>query len=139
MAKARDIMTAAVEVVAPEESVQRVARLMAEKDLGAVPVCAGGGLKGMLTDRDIAIQVVAAGKDPAQTRVGDITEVVEVVTIGADDILDEALLAMKEHRVRRLPVIDGHQLVGVISQGDLANGLPESKVGDLIRAISAAA
>lgn len=137
MTKARDIMTADVEVIAPEETVQRAARLMAEKDLGAVPVCAGGRLQGMLTDRDITIRVVAAGKDPARTRVADVTEAVEVVTIGADDSLDEALRTMKEHQVRRLPVIDGHELVGVISQGDLAARLPESKAGDLLQTISA--
>ena len=62
----------------------------------------------------------------------------EVVTIGADDSIDEALRTMKDKKVRRLPVIDGRQVVGIISQGDLATNLPEDKVGDLVEAISAA-
>ena len=62
----------------------------------------------------------------------------KTVTIGADDSIDEALRTMTEHKVRRLPVIDGRQLVGIISQADIATNIDEEKVGDLVEAISAA-
>jgi len=92
----------------------------------------------MITDRDIAIKVVAAGLDPTATLVGDVTDAAEVVTIGADDSVDEALRTMKDHKVRRLPVIDGDRVVGMVSQGDIAINLPDDRVGELVEAISAA-
>jgi CBS domain-containing protein len=81
--------------------------------------------------------VLAAGKDPAATKAGDLGEG-KPVTIGADDSVDEALQTMIEHKVRRLPVIDGHDLVGIVSQADLARSLDEAKVGELVEAISVA-
>jgi CBS domain-containing protein len=91
----------------------------------------------MLTDRDIVVKVLAAGKDPAGTRAGELGDG-KPVTIGADDSVDEALRTMTDHKVRRLPVIDGHDLVGIVSQADLATNIDEQKVGDLVEAISAA-
>jgi CBS domain-containing protein len=91
----------------------------------------------MLTDRDIVVKALAQGKDPAKTRAGELAQG-KPVTIGADDSVDEALHTMAEHKVRRLPVIDGHRLVGVVSQADLAKNLEEEKVGDLVEVISAA-
>ena len=103
-----------------------------------MPICGEDNrLKGMLTDRDIVIKCIAAGADPAATRVGDLAEG-KPVTIGADDSVSEALQTMKDHGVRRLPVIDGHDLIGIVSQADIARNLPEDKVGDLVEAISAA-
>ena len=132
-------MTSGAEFVGPETTVQEAAKKMASDDIGAVPVCGTDGkLQGMLTDRDIAVRVVAEGRDPASTTVGDIVDKVEVVTIGADDSVEEALRTMKDHKVRRLPVIDGGELVGMVSQGDVATNLPDDKVGDLVEAISAA-
>ena len=97
-----------------------------------MPICGEDNrLKGMLTDRDIVIKCVAAGGDPAVTRVGDLAEG-KPVTIGADDSVSEALQTMKVHGVRRLPVIDGHDLIGIVSQADIARNLPEDKVGDLV-------
>ena len=111
---------------------------MAQLDVGALPICGSDNrLKGMLTDRDIAIKVVAAGKDPMSMRAGELGEG-KPVTIGADDSVDEALRTMKDHKVRRLPVIDGHDLIGIVSQADLARNVDEEKVGDLVEAISAA-
>jgi len=131
-------MTASVEVIDAEATVADAAVLLAAADIGALPVCRDERLRGMLTDRDIVVKVVALGKDPGSTKVSDIIESTEVVTIGADDSVEEALRTMKEHTVRRLPVIDGTDLVGIISQGDLAQNLPEEMVGDLLEAISAA-
>ena len=103
-----------------------------------MPICGEDNrLKGMLTDRDIVVKVLAQGKDPADVAAGDLGEG-KPVTIGADDPVDEALRTMKDHKVRRLPVIDGHDLVGVVSTADLATSIDEDKVGDLVEAISAA-
>ncbi len=105
-----------------------------------MPICGDDDrLKGMLTDRDIVVKVLAEGKDPASVKagkrgVGD----GKTVTIGADDSIDEALRTMTEHKVRRLPVIDDRKLVGIISQADIATNIDEEKVGDLVEAISAA-
>lgn len=137
--KARDIMETDVEFVSADDTVEQAARKMADLDIGALPVCnPEKRLEGMITDRDIAVRVVAAGRDPKSTKVRELADQPEVVTIGADDSIDEALATMKDKKVRRLPVIDGKQVVGMISQGDLAINISESKVGDLVEAISAA-
>jgi CBS domain-containing protein len=96
-------------------------------------------LKGMLTDRDIVVKALAQGKDPGSTKAGELGQGdSKTVTIGADDSIDEALRTLIDHKVRRLPVIDGKQLVGIISQADIATNVDEEKVGDLVEAISAA-
>src|SRR3954449_8529985 len=134
---ARDIMTGGVECVQEDETVQDAARKMDQLGVGALPICGSDDrLKGMLTDRDIVVKVIAQGKDPASTRAGDLGQG-KPVTIGADDSVDEALHTMAEHKVRRLPVIDGHDLIGIVSQADLARSIDEEKVGDLVEAISA--
>jgi CBS domain-containing protein len=135
---ARDVMTPSAECIGENETVVDAAKKMAELDVGAMPICGEDNrLKGMLTDRDIAVKVLAQDKDPAQTRAGELGEG-KPVTIGADDSVEEALQTMKREKVRRLPVIDGHDLVGIVSQGDLATNISEERVGDLVEAISAA-
>jgi CBS domain-containing protein len=139
MTRAREIMSTDVRIARLEDTVADVARTMAEHDVGAMPICNDERrLQGMVTDRDIVVKVDAQGRNPSETTVADIAQGTEVVTIGADDSLEEALDTMKRYKVRRLPVIDGHELVGLISQGDIAQALPEDRVGDLIEAISAA-
>jgi len=139
MVKARDVMTQHAEVVRRDVTIEDAAAKMAALDVGALPICnEEGHLEGVVTDRDVTVKVVAAGRDPRTTTVGDISQESEVVTIGADDTVDEALRTMKEHAVRRLPVIDGRKLVGIVSQADLAKNLPAEKTGDLVEAISAA-
>jgi CBS domain-containing protein len=139
MAKtAREVMTGGVECVDANETVLDAAKKLADLDVGSMPICGEDNrLKGMLTDRDIVVKVLAAGKDPASTTAGELGEG-KPVTIGADDSVDEALRTMIDHKVRRLPVIDGHDLVGIVSQADLATNIDEEKVGDLVEAISAA-
>ena len=136
--KARDVMTGGAECVGENETVLDAAKKLADLDVGAMPICGEDNrLKGMLTDRDIVVKVLAQGKDPGDVRAGELGEG-KPVTIGADDSVDEALQTMKEHKVRRLPVIDGHDLVGVVSQADLAVNVDEEQVGELVEAISAA-
>jgi len=135
---AREVMTGGVECINENDTVLDAAKRLAELDVGAMPICGEDNrLKGMLTDRDIVVKVLAQGKDPGSTRAGELGGG-KPVTIGADDSVEEALHTMAEHKVRRLPVIDGHDLVGIVSQADLAKNVEEEKVGDLVEAISAA-
>ena len=133
---AREIMSGDAQCVGENDSIVDAAKQLAELGVGAMPICGEDNrLKGMLTDRDIVVKVLAQGKDPESTKAGELGEG-KPVTIGADDSVEEALDTMKEHQVRRLPVIDGHDLIGIVSQADVARNLEEEKVGDLVEAIS---
>jgi CBS domain-containing protein len=137
---ARDIMSEDCTCIGENDSVLEAAKRLAELDVGSMPICGEDDrLKGMLTDRDIVVKVLAKGKDPGSVRAGELgVGDGKTVTIGADDSIEEALRTMTDHKVRRLPVIDGHRLVGIISQADIATNLDEERVGDLVEAISAA-
>jgi CBS domain-containing protein len=136
-ATARDIMTGRAECASTNDTLQDAARKMRDLGVGALPICGEDDrLHGMVTDRDIVVRCVAEGGDPSSVKVEELAEG-KPVTIGADDSVTEALRTMKEHGVRRLPVIDGHKLVGMVSQADVARHLPEDQVGDLVEAISA--
>ena len=140
MAKtARDIMTPDCECIGETDTVLDAAERLAELDIGAMPICGQDNrLKGMVTDRDIVVKVIAQGKDPASTPMSELATQDEVVTIGADDPVEEILRTMTAHKVRRLPVIDGHDCVGIVSQADVATNLEEADVGELVESISAA-
>ena len=138
MTTARDLMTPGAECVGEKESLVDAARKMRDLDVGALPICGEDNrLKGMLTDRDIVVSCIAEGGDPATALAGQFGQG-KPVTIGADDPVDEILRTMREHGVRRLPVIDGHDLIGIVSQADLARSVDEDQVGELVEAISAA-
>ncbi|QCW50511.1 CBS domain-containing protein [Nocardioides dongxiaopingii] len=133
---ARDIMTGGVQCARVDETVTEAARTMRDLQVGSLPICgADDRLQGMITDRDIVLRCVAEGLDTTQAEVQDHAGA-EVVTIGADDSVEEMLRTMREARVRRLPVIDGHDLVGMISQADVARNLPDELVGALVETIS---
>ena len=135
-AKARDIMTSDTECIGENDTLLDAAKRLAERNVGAMPICGEDErLKGMLTDRDIVVKALAQGKDPGSTTAGELGDG-KPVTIGADYSVDLALQTMKDHDVRRLPVIDGHDLVGMVSQADIARNLDDEKVGDLVEAIS---
>lgn len=137
MTKAREIMTEGIAYVKESEAISEVAKRLAQDDIGSLPVCRDDGhLSGMVTDRDIVVKVVAKGQDPARTRAGDLSDQEEVVTIGADDDVKEIVRTMKAHKVRRLPVVDGDRLVGVVAQADLAGRVPAEDFSDLLSAIS---
>jgi CBS domain-containing protein len=138
MAKiARDVMTPDPECIRETETLLDASKKLAKLGIGAMPICGDDDqLKGMLTDRDIVVKAIAEGRDPASTRAGDLAQG-KPVTIGADDSLQETLQTMAQHKVRRLPVIDGHELVGIIAVADVARQLPDDAAkGDLIQAIS---
>ena len=137
MAKtARDLMSKDPECIGESEDLVAAARKMRDLDVGALPICGEDQrLKGMLTDRDIVIKCVAEGTSPSSVRAGQFAEG-KPVTVGADDSAEVVLDTMAKHQVRRLPVIDGHQLVGVVAQADVARALPDRKVGDLLGEVS---
>jgi CBS domain-containing protein len=134
---ARDVMTPNPECIGENQTLLDAAKMMADRGYGAMPICGEDDrLKGMLTDRDIVVKALAKGKDPAGTRAGDLAEG-KPVTIGADDSLEETLRTMAQYKVRRLPVIDGKRLVGIVSVADVARALEDDRAkGDLIEAIS---
>jgi CBS domain-containing protein len=135
--KARDIMTGGVECIGEDESILDAAKRMDQLGVGALPICGTDDkLKGLITDRDITIKVVAKSMDPATTRVGDFAQG-KPVTIGADDSLDEVVRTMAEHKVKRLPVIDGHRMVGIITEADVARNAPQDKVVNLVQSVYA--
>jgi CBS domain-containing protein len=112
------------------------ARIMKQQDVGIVPVVESGRLVGAVTDRDIAVRVVAEGKDPRSVSVREIAST-DLVTVDPQQDLDEALQLMASHQVRRLPVVeeDG-RLVGIVAQADVAREANDKKTGDLVEEIS---
>ena len=138
MTTAREIMTGDAECSKTTDTLVDAARKMRDLEVGALPICGEDDrLKGIITDRDIVVHCIADGGDPSTTKVESLAEG-KPVTIGADDSVEEALRTMKEHHVRRLPVIDDHRLIGMLSQADVAMNLPEEKVGELVEVISGA-
>ena len=132
----RDIMTTNPSTIEPDQSVVEAAKIMKQEDAGVVPVTENGRLTGMVTDRDIAIRVVAEGKDPQSTAVREVASK-NLVTIDPQQDLDEALRLMAKHQVRRLPVVeeDG-RLVGVVAQADVAREGDDTKTGQVVEEIS---
>jgi CBS domain-containing protein len=134
---ARDLMTPTPECVGENETLLDAAKKLASMGVGSMPICGEDNrLKGMLTDRDIVVKALAQGRDPASTKAGELAEG-KPVTIGADDSISETLKTMAQYQVRRLPVIDGHDLVGIIAVADIARRVDEEETGDLVEAISA--
>jgi CBS domain-containing protein len=133
---AREIMTEGAECASSEETVQDAAEKMARLGVGALPICGTDErLKGMITDRDIVIKVLAAHKNPARTKVGELAQGTPV-TIGANDATKKIIETMTEHQIRRLPVIENKRLVGMVALADVARAVPEPEAGDLLEALS---
>jgi CBS domain-containing protein len=135
--KVRDVMTHRPRCVSADTPVTQAAALMESEDVGAVPVLDGEQLAGMVTDRDIVTRAVALGKDPRGMPVREVASR-DVVVIGPDEDLSDALRLMAQHQVRRLPVIDDDsRLVGMLSQADVALEAKDKTVGEVVEAISA--
>jgi CBS domain-containing protein len=133
--KIREVMTPAPETIQADRPAAEAAQKMKETDAGMIPVMTDGSLLGTVTDRDIALRVVAEGKDPQATPVAEIAST-DVVTVGPEDDLDAALEAMAKHQVRRLPVVEDGRLIGVIAQADVAREGNETDVGHAVEEIS---
>src|SRR5438552_16495894 len=132
----REVMTSNPSTIEAGGFVVEAAKIMKQEDAGVVPVTENGRLIGMVTDRDIAIRVVAEGKDPQSTSIREVAST-DLVTIDPQQDLDEALRLMAQHKVRRLPVVeeDG-RLVGVVAQADGAREGDDTKTGQVVQEIS---
>jgi CBS domain-containing protein len=136
MAKSvRDAMTGDPRSIGVSASVVEAARLMREEHIGSLPITDDQQLVGMITDRDITTRVVAEAADPKLTSVGDVYSQ-DLISVEPDKDLEEALLLMARHQVRRLPVVDDGKLVGIVAQADIALTENEKKSGKLLEAIS---
>jgi CBS domain-containing protein len=131
----RDLMTENPSTCEPNMTVTDVAKVMARENVGPIPVVEGGRLVGLVTDRDLVVRVLAEGRDPEKTTVGEVaTSSIETVSPEAD--LDEALRIMAGNQVRRLPVVEGDRLVGIVAQADVARHAEEVKTGEVVEEIS---
>ncbi|WP_436498808.1 CBS domain-containing protein [Actinokineospora sp. HUAS TT18] len=136
MTTARDLMTPDVTCVRTSDPVIEAARTMARLGVGSLPIRGEDDiLKGMITDRDIVVKVLAEGKDPMAVHTGDLAQG-EVVTVNADDDAGLVMRTMAAYGVRRVPVMDDDKLVGIIAQADVARSMPEPAVGDMVGALS---
>jgi len=132
----KDVMTSNPCTIDAGKSVAYAAKMMREEDVGLAPIVDGDKLIGMLTDRDIAIRIVAEGKNPDQVKVADVASK-QVVTIDSQQDLEEALRIMAKHQVRRLAVVEeGGKLVGVVAQADIAREGDDKQTGELVEEIS---
>jgi CBS domain-containing protein len=135
MTQVRDLMTPNPVACDVNATVLEAAKRMAKEDVGAIPGVEGDRLVGVLTDRDIVLRVVAEGRDPMTTRVGEVAST-DLETVSPDDDLDVALRKMASVKVRRLPVVEGDRLVGVVSQADVARQGDDRETGQVVEQIS---
>jgi CBS domain-containing protein len=135
MAQVRDVMTSNPVTCSSQASIADAAKVMAKEDIGPLPVVDADRLVGILTDRDIVVRVVAEGRDPQSTSVGDVATS-DLVTVSPDEDLSRALQLLAERQVRRLPVAEGETLVGVIAQADIARQGDDSATGQVVEQIS---
>jgi CBS domain-containing protein len=131
----RDLMTQNPRAVRPDDTVVDAARMMRDENVGSLPVVDSDRLIGMVTDRDVALRVVAEGRDPGEVSVQEIASR-NPVTAEATFDLDDALKLMARHQVRRLPVTEEGRLVGIIAQADVAAEVGDKQTGRLVEAIS---
>ena len=135
MPKVREVMTSNPETCPADASVVEAARAMAQHDVGPIPVVDGERIVGLLTDRDIVVRVVAKGLDPQSTTVSEIASS-DLSTVSPDEDLDRALTLLAERQVRRLPVVEGDKLVGILAQADVARHGDDSSTGQVVEQIS---
>lgn len=134
--KVADIMHSGVEWVSPDARLSEVARIMKDKDIGAVPVGEDDRLVGMVTDRDLAVRALANGKDPAALTARDVMSR-PIVYCRADESIEDAVRVMEARRIRRLPVInDEKRMVGMISLGDISECGHRDLTAEVVSAVS---
>jgi CBS domain-containing protein len=132
----REAMTSKLCSIDTDKPVAYAAKMMRDEDVGIAPIVEGDRLVGVLTDRDIAVRVVAEGRDPEQVKVTEVASR-DIVTLDPQQDLDEALRLMARHQVRRLPVVeeDG-RLVGILAQADVAKHGDDARTGEVVEQIS---
>ncbi|GAB3223533.1 CBS domain-containing protein [Glycomyces halotolerans] len=137
MATARDLMHPGVTCVRSDDTAANAARMMAEMDVGVLPICGveDNKIHGMVTDRDLVVGVMATGKDPEEYTVDRLPQD-HLILADANEDAEVTIAKMKEHQIHRVPVIDEGRLVGIIALADVARRMSEDKVGDLVESIS---
>jgi CBS domain-containing protein len=138
MTTAREMMHGGVECIGERETLAQAAKKMRELNVGALPICGEDDrLHGIITDRDIVVKCIAEGGDPQTATAGELATGTPV-WVDADASQDEVIQLLSEHKIRRLPVIEDHQLVGMISEADVAMHLPESEITSFAKAVYSA-
>ncbi|MGH2995560.1 MAG: CBS domain-containing protein [Gaiellaceae bacterium] len=135
MTQIRDVMTENPASCEPQASVEEAAKVMAREDVGPIPVVDGERLVGLVTDRDLVVRVLAQGRDPQVTTVGEVAST-DLVTLSPEQDLGEALQLLARHQVRRLPVVEGGKLVGIVAQADVARHGDDARTGEVVEQIS---
>jgi CBS domain-containing protein len=139
MTTARDVMHTGTKCIGEEQNLIDAARMMRDLGVGSLPICgADDKLRGMLTDRDIVVKCLAEGADCATTTVGSLAQG-RVFFVDANADIDDVLAVMEEHQVRRLPVIENHRLVGLISESDLSRSLDAARIQEFVGRVYAPA
>jgi CBS domain-containing protein len=131
----KDVMTTGPRTIDPNTTVTEAARWMAKEDVGPLPVVDGDRLVGLVTDRDLVVRVLAEGRDPGSTTVREACSE-DLATVSPEDGLDKALAILAGRQVRRVPVVEGNRLVGIVAQADVARAVESSTVGDIVEQIS---
>lgn len=133
--RARDIMHPGAECIGAGDSAADAAQKMRDLGIGSLPICGvDDRLHGILTDRDIVVRCIAEGRDPAQVRVGDLAQE-PLFWVEAAASVGEVLHQMEDHRVKRLPVLENHRLVGIITEADLARNLDEHRLAEFVEKV----
>lgn len=135
MKTARDLMSSPAQTLSPSDTLNDAAAELARHNVGSMPVVDGGLLVGVVTDRDIVVKGLAQGHDPATTSVADVAST-GVISVTPDDDAAEVARVLAEHQIRRVPVVEGHEVVGIISQADVALELDNSTAGEVVEKIS---
>ncbi len=137
MKTARDIMHEGAECINEDQTLQDAARMMRDLGVGSLPICGNDNrLHGMITDRDIVIKCLAEGRDPAEITAGDLAQGAPRCVTAGDDV-DHVLQTMSNHQIRRVPVLENHQMVGMISEADLARHLSDEQIAHFVTSVYA--
>jgi CBS domain-containing protein len=137
MTTARDIMHTGAQCIQEDQTLLDAARMMRDMNVGSLPICGKDDkLHGMITDRDIVVRCLAEGGDPATTTAASMAQG-EVYWVDADSDVDDALAVMQEHQVKRLPVMEAHRLVGMISEADITRQLDDSRISQFAQEVYA--
>lgn len=137
MTSARDVMSEGAQCIGEDQTLVEAARMMRDMGVGSLPICGNDNrLKGMITDRDIVVRCIAEDGDCTTTKARDLAQG-HVFFVEAGTDLDQALAIMREHQIKRLPVIDNHELVGMISETDLSRALDQSRLSDFVSEVYA--
>ncbi|MDH6228660.1 MULTISPECIES: CBS domain-containing protein [Streptomyces] len=135
MTTAKDIMHPGAQWIPAGETLDRAAQLMRELDVGALPVAGEDErMQGIITDRDIVVKCVASGKDPSKVTCSELAEGTPRWVDASADV-DQVLQEMREHQIKRLPVIENKRLIGMISEADLAHHLTDDKLADFVESV----